>query len=221
MAKRRINLAWAHVALGSAGVVAVCVFYVLSPPLAISANLNVDLESARAAAIADTGFLRLAGIFGALVDPFITVGAIALAVSLQKRDAERQAVGLYWLGAVALLYTVYDTTAGFALRAAALGGPATFSVVKVLIDALLCSASLGYGISGVLVGWPDSKHPPIGPRFLRLGLIVVGLVLIASSLATIIGLNGGLAIGLALGVSILLMTSLYTWLGLLNLRAPV
>lgn len=214
MAHKSIDWGWFQVAFGSASVIVVAVFYVLSPPLAISANLGVDFEAARQATLLDHGFLRIAGMFGAMGDPIITVGALSAAVDLHRSGSMLRAHGLYWLGAVALLYTIYDAMAGFALVPAAQGGAATFGVVKPLIDALLCGASFGYGISGIMAGWPMTSEPPLGPRWLMIGLLLAGLLLIGSSVATIIGMDGGLAIGVGLTV----MTTLYTVLGAVNLR---
>lgn len=204
--------AWIHLAFGSAAVMVVSVFYVLSPSLAVSANLGVDLELARVATLTDSGHMRMAGLLGVLGDPFIVIGAHALAIASKPRVTQRQVLGFYWLAAAALIFTIVDALVGFALPAAARAGLQAFSVAKPLFDALTCGASVAYGISAVLVGWPAPLAAPAAPRWLANALVVVGLVTAVAGAATLGGLNGGLFIG----VGLTLLTTLYTILGVKN-----
>src|SRR5262249_60653474 len=96
--------AWTHVAVGAVAVVGVCLGYFLSPSLVVAPDLTVDLAAARAAALTDTGFMRLAGVLGVLGDPVIAVGAFALAV--EARAGARAALGVWWLGGRRPLFPV-------------------------------------------------------------------------------------------------------------------
>src|SRR5690349_14892053 len=69
----------AHVALGSLGVLAVSLFYFLSPLAAVTPALGADLAPARAAALTDSGVMRMIGAVGVLADLMVAVGLLALA----------------------------------------------------------------------------------------------------------------------------------------------
>jgi hypothetical protein len=168
----------------------------------------VDMALARDAASSDRGHLRLVGVLGILADPAIAVGAFVLA---QAAGAGRQAVGLYWLATAALLFTIVDALAGFALVASAKAGIETFIVVKPVFDALTGSASFGYGLSAILIAWPSPASTPLGPRVLMLALGIVGANVAIAGTAVLLAFNAGLALGLGLAVLTLLLTLLGVW----------
>ncbi len=198
--------AWAHVALGSAGIVAVSLFYVLSPAAAVIPALGADLAPARAAALTDAGFMRLAGATGVLSDLLAAAGALGLAQAASKKRGERQAIGFYWLACSALIFTLVDALVGFSLRASAAAGLATFAVIKPLFDVLTAAGSFAYGAGSLLIAWPSSDGIAIGPRRLALAVIVVGALLAVAGPASAWGLAAGQLIGLGLTLQTVLLT---------------
>jgi hypothetical protein len=205
------TLAWTHLALGSAGVIAVSACYLLAPALAVSPHLGVDMTLARDAALSDRGYLQLVGVLGLLADPAIAVGALLLARSSERRHA----IGMYWLAAAALLFTVVDALAGFALLAAAKASVATFSVAKGLFDAFTGCASVGYGLSAILIAWPPTASAAIGPTGLMLAFRLVGFVVASCGGAVLFGA----AVGQPLGLGLAILTTLFTALGAWNIAA--
>ncbi len=198
---------WTHVALGAAGVIGVCLCYALAPDLAVGPDMTVNLEAARAAALGDTGAMRIAGILGVLTDPIVTIGAFALAAA--SKDA-RIAHGFYWLGACALIFTFVDWLVGFGLRASAQSD--AFFIVKPLFDALIAGASFAYGVSAILIAWPS--RAAIGPRILTLPLFVFGLLLAGVSAAVTMGAGG---LGRIVGLGIAALTIFYLALAITQL----
>jgi len=203
--------AWTHVAVGAVAVVGVCLGYFLSPSLVVAPDLTVDLAAARAAALGDTGFMRLAGVLGVLGDPVIAVGAFALAV--EARAEVRTALGFWWLGACALLFTVVDAMTGFALRPAADAGG--FAFVKPFFDGLILSSSFSYGVSAILLGWP-ARGNVLAPRGLTVALFTTGAMLASASVAAALGVGG---LGALVGIGITVTTLLYLPIAVLNLLA--
>jgi len=200
---------WFHVALGSAGVILVSVFYFCAPPMAAGPNLRVDMIAAVAATLTDRGALRYAGVTGAIVDPMIAVGAFLL--TLVQRGSTRRSVALYWLAASALLFTVADIFAGFMLRESAAAGVSSFAFVKPCFDALVASSSFGYGLSAFLLGQASQADERRGRRALGVALMIIGAGVTLSAIAILSGANAGAFLGLGLTLE----TTLFTLLGAL------
>ncbi|MGC4060788.1 MAG: hypothetical protein QM749_08035 [Aquabacterium sp.] len=157
---------WGHLALGSAGVMVVSVFYILSPSAAVTPALGGDLEAARSMTLTDVGTMHWAGLCGVLADPVIAIGALGLGGLRLSGGHTREALGFFWLAIAALLYTLADALVGFSVKPAAQHGLASFSSIKPLFDAMLSGASLGYGLSALLLAWPWVASPLRGPGYL-------------------------------------------------------
>lgn len=200
--------AWGHVAFGSAGVIAVSVLYFLAPTLAISANLHVDSTLARDAALSDRGQLRWIGVLGVLADPAIAVGAFLLA---QRAAGACQAIGMYWLAIAAVLFTLVDALAGFALLPAAAVGASTFGITKALFDALTGCASVGYGLSALLIAWKPQAAVALAPPALLWPLGLTGLEVACCGAAVLLGFDAGLPLGLGLSLLTTWFTCVAAW----------
>lgn len=210
----KLRSLWAHLAIGSAGVIVVSAFYILSPSVAVTPTFGQDMEAVRLVSLTDAGTMRLAGLFGVLADPFITIGALGLGSAYLTAGRTREAIGFYWLAVAALLYTFADAPGGFAIKPSAQAGIATFSVIKPLFDALLSGASLGYGLSAICLGWPLKPTSMAEPRWVMRALSLTGLIVATSGLACMLGAKAGLPLGAGLTV----LTTLYTALGISQMR---
>jgi hypothetical protein len=193
----------------------VSLLYILSPSAAVTPTLGSDLEAARLLTLTDTGTMRWAGVCGVLADPFITIGALGLGTLRLSTGHTRQALGFFWLAVAALLYTLADALVGFSVKPAAQHGLAVFSALKPLFDAMLSGASLGYGLSALLLAWPSTSSPLQGPSYLTRLLLPIGLLVSTSGVACMLGASAGLPLGAGLTA----LTTLYTALGLWHARA--
>jgi hypothetical protein len=172
---------WAHLAMGSAGVIVVSLCYILSPAPAVTPTLGQDLEAVRLVSLTDAGTMRLAG--------------LGLGCAYLGAGHAREAVGFYWLALAALLYTMADALVGFA-------------VIKPFFDTMLSGASLGYGLSAIFLGWPSKSAVIAMPRFVMRALLPTGLVVAVSGVACMLGAKAGLPLGAALTVLTTLYTAL-------------
>jgi hypothetical protein len=214
--ERAARWAWAHVSLGSLGVLAVSLFYFLSPLAAVTPELGADLAPARAAALTDSGFMRMIGAVGVLADLIIAVGLLALAHATPRLGGGRRALGFCWLACAALVFTLVDALAGFSLRASAAAGLTTFAVIKPLFDVLTGAGAFGYGAGALLVAWPGADGAALAPRPLALAISVVGAVLAVAGPACVWGVSAGPLVGLGLTLETALFAALAvrnTWTG--------
>lgn len=163
------------VKLGAVGVLFVCLFYILSPPIAALPTHNYNAAEVLQASSDGKTTMFLAGIFGIFGDLFLVVGCFG-----QSRIAasSKDVLGWIWLAISNLLFLFADILVGFIL-------PSDWQNVQIyqpfrsFFNMMFASGNLCFGFALLFI-FSDKIKGSIATRgvaAISLGLGILSLIL--------------------------------------------
>lgn len=166
------------VRLGAVGVLFVCLFYILSPPIAVLPFHNYDTAKALQASFDGKATMFLAGIFGVFGDLFLVVGCFG-----QSRITKnsKEVLGWIWLAISNFLFLFADILVGFVLPADWQNGQ-IYQPFRGFFNILFTSGILCFGFALLFIFADKIKSSLINRGVAVVSLILGGISLISASL---------------------------------------
>jgi hypothetical protein len=184
-----VRQAGVALALGSAGVVATCVFYGLSPPAAAMPISPLDLQAALAGAVRGRATMYAAGLAGVPADVVISAAGMLLGMLEAARGRGLSAMGWLLIAISTILFAIVDSLVGFVLPPLAVAGDPGFLAAKSLFDVLFLAGTATFGAGAVLALLAHVSGAGAIPRVLAAPALLVGLVALGGGLAGLLGVS--------------------------------
>lgn len=179
--------------MGSVGLVATCIGYVLAGPEAALPGGFLDPAKSLAATAQAAPWMRAAGLFGMLSDVLLAVASLLLAGHASKRHAALYCAGWLGMAVAATLFIIVDAMVAFVLPVAA-ATPAAYAGFRAMFDVLFAFGTWTVGASAIALAWHAEgalfRWPVVG-----WGMRVAGLLCLSASSAYLLTSSGGQLIG--------------------------
>jgi hypothetical protein len=207
--RRALRVGGAAIGLGALGVVAVSLFYAVSPAAVALPSQPLVVADALKGAIVGAATLRAAGSIGVFADIVLAVGALLVAFALASASEARASAGWIALGLASFLFVLVDALAGFVLSplGAAPEGAGAFLGFKRLFDVMFLLGAVTLGGGGALAMARELRSPILaigGP--VALAGIAAGIAGILASLACFLQMPAEQGVGLSVAANAVVFT---------------